>query len=181
MIHTSILAKTPLSFTAHKHVARVLRVALGAIALMAASHLKVPFLYTPVPFTLQPQMVLLLAATLGAQEGVFAVALWLGAGVLGAPSFAAAASGSMALMGPTAGYLISHLPTAAAVGTWGRGRNIHALGVWFIATGATLVMGTLWLAQWVPQNTAWQLGFWPFVATDCVKMVLVFIAYRSLR
>ena len=80
-----------------------------------AAQISIPLPFTPVPFTLQPMVVLLGAAALGARLGMSAQVLYLIAGIAGLPVFAASPilpQGIGRLMGPTGGYLMSY-PFAA--------------------------------------------------------------------
>ena len=54
----------------------------------AASQISVPLPFTPVPFTLQPMIVLLGGAVLGPRLGLAAQCLYLAAGLAGLPVFA---------------------------------------------------------------------------------------------
>src|SRR2546429_7266798 len=94
---------------------------LGAVAFVTvltaiAAQVSVPLPFTPVPFTMQPMVVLLGGAALGARLGAASQLLYLGLGIAGLPVFAAAAlpPGAARLLGPTGGYLMSY-PLAAFV------------------------------------------------------------------
>src|SRR6478672_2238460 len=83
----------------------------------AAAQVSIPLPFTPVPFTLQPMVVLLGGAVLGSRLGMSAQVLYLLAGIAGLPVFAASPvlpQGALRLIGPTGGYLMSY-PFAAFV------------------------------------------------------------------
>jgi biotin transport system substrate-specific component len=81
-----------------------------ALLLWAASAAgAIPIPGTPVPITLQTFVVMLAALTLNWKEAAGAVGAYLVAGALGAPVFAGGTS-TMALVGPSAGFLIGFLP-----------------------------------------------------------------------
>ena len=85
----------------------VLKSTLFAVLLTAASMAgAVPIPGTPVPITLQTFVVMLPWKQAGA-----AVLMYLAAGAAGLPVFAGGAS-TMALVGPSAGFLIGFLPAA---------------------------------------------------------------------
>src|SRR5207247_6936183 len=89
-----------------------------AVATAAASQISIPLPFTPVPFTLQPMVVLLGGAALGARLGMTSQLLYLAAGIAGLPVFAASPvlpQGFARLLGPTGGYLMSY--PLAALGT----------------------------------------------------------------
>src|ERR671935_525677 len=83
----------------------------------AAAQVSIPLAFTPVPFTLQPMVVLLGGAALGSRLGFASQILYLAAGIAGLPVFAASPvlpQGFARLLGPTGGYLMSY-PFAAFV------------------------------------------------------------------
>src|SRR5690242_10373101 len=85
----------------------------------AAAQVSVPLPFTPVPFTLQPMVVLLGGLALGSRLGVASQVLYLALGVAGLPVFASSATlapGVLRLLGPTGGYLMSYPFAALVVG-----------------------------------------------------------------
>src|SRR6201988_4398795 len=108
------------TLTAGSTLDRALKVAavLFVTALTAlAAQVSVPLPFTPVPFTLQPMVVLLGGAALGARLGLASQVLYLALGIAGFPVFAVSAvlpQGVFRLLGPTGGYLMSY-PFAAFV------------------------------------------------------------------
>ncbi|MDQ3439740.1 MAG: biotin transporter BioY, partial [Planctomycetota bacterium] len=70
---------------------RVAAVIFVAAATAAAAQLSVPLPFTPVPLTLQDTVVLLGGAALGSRLGMAAQLLYLAAGIVGLPVFAASA------------------------------------------------------------------------------------------
>src|SRR3990170_336399 len=96
---------------------RVASVLLLAAMTAAAAQVSVPLPFTPVPFTLQPMVVLLGGAALGARLGMSSQILYIALGIAGLPVFAASPilpQGFGRLLGPTGGYLMSY-PIAAFV------------------------------------------------------------------
>src|SRR4029077_14994245 len=97
----------------------------GAVAFMivltaAAAQISIPLPFTPVPFTLQPMVVLVGGAVLGSRLGMTSQLLYLALGIAGVPLFAASPvlpQGAARLLGPTGGYLLSY-PAAAFVTGW---------------------------------------------------------------
>lgn len=85
----------------------------AAVALLVAAS-KVSFAIGPVPLTMQTFAVAVVGAWLGTRQGVAAVIAYLALGFAGLPVFATPLCGPAALMGPTAGYLVS-FPMAAAI------------------------------------------------------------------
>ena len=96
---------------------QVLSVVFVASLTAAAAQLSFPLPFTPVPFTVQPMVVLLGAAALGSRLGALGQLLYLMFGIAGLPVFAFSPElppGIARLMGPTAGYLLAY-PIAAGV------------------------------------------------------------------
>jgi len=84
---------------------------------IVAAQVSIPLPFTPVPFTLQPMVVLLGGAALGSRLGMTSQVLYLALGIAGLPVFAASPilpQGFARLLGPTGGYLMSY-PIAAFV------------------------------------------------------------------
>jgi biotin transport system substrate-specific component len=145
------------------------------------AQISVPLPFTPVPFTLQPMIVLLGGAALGARLGATAQAVYLLVGLAGLPVFAASPvlpQGAARLLGPTAGFLVSY-PLAAFVAGWLAERRFDRQYLTsLVAMTAGLVVifagGLSWLAY---GPTA--LGFpgavatvAPFLVADLVKLCL---------
>ncbi len=125
--------------------------AAGVLLLTLSAKLQVPFY--PVPMTLQTLVVLLIGAAYGWRLGAATVALYLMQGLLGAPVFAntpPAAAGPLYFMGPTAGFLIGFVASAAIVGLAvekGLARSPLLLaGAILAAQAAVFTLGFLWLA-----------------------------------
>ncbi len=156
--------------------------AAGAVAL--AARVAVPVPGTPVPMSLSPLAVLLVGGLLGARGGASALALYVGAGALGLPVFAAG-GGAPYLLGPTGGYVVA-FPIAAAIvgaiavpGRFGRAALAAALGMAVIHLGGiaqlTLLGGDI--------DQAWRWGSLPFLVGDILKITIagVLIARVSPR
>jgi biotin transport system substrate-specific component len=158
---------------------RVLAVALAAVATAVAAKLSVPLPGTPVPFTLQPLVVLLAGALLGARLGAASQTLYLLAGAVGFPVFAAG-GGVAYLFGPTGGYLLAYPVAAFLVGTlMGTGR-LRTLGALLAGLAAIYAGGLAWLAVWGTVNAAVALGLRPFVLADLVKVAQAYLVVRLL-
>ncbi len=126
--------------------------AAGVLLLTLSAKLQVPFY--PVPMTLQTLVVLLIGAAYGWRLGAATVALYLAQGLLGAPVFAntpPAAAGPLYFMGPTAGFLIGFVASAAIAGLAvekGLARSPLLLaGAMLVAQAAVFALGFLWLAN----------------------------------
>jgi biotin transport system substrate-specific component len=150
----------------------------------AAAQISIPLPFTPVPFTLQPMVVLLGGAALGSRLGMSSQVLYLLLGAAGLPVFAASPllpQGFARLLGPTGGYLLSY-PLAAFAAGWLAERNFdrrYLTSLLAMAAGLSIVFacGVAWLA-WFAQPApaglpvALRTGLVPFLAADAMKVAL---------
>src|SRR3984893_1909138 len=160
---------------------RAAAIAFVTVLTAIAAQVSIPLPFTPVPFTLQPMIVLLGGAALGARLGMTSQFLYLALGVAGLPVFAASAAvppGVARLFGPTGGYLMSY-PFAAFVAGWlaeGGFERRYVTSVIAMAAGLAVVFagGVLWLAFVVQPSRglagALAAGFVPFVLPDLLKL-----------
>ena len=145
-------------------------VVVGAALVGLSAQVAVPLPVTPVPFTLQTMVVLLLGAALGPRRGVAATLLYLVAGVVGVPVFAPRAGLT------TIGYLAGFVLAAALVGalarrggdrTVARSAAAMALGdLVILACGSVGLMAVLGVGP----GRALLLGAVPFLVGDAVKV-----------
>ena len=160
----------------------------GAVAFVTvltaiAAQISIPLPFTPVPFTLQPMIVLVGGLALGARLGMSSQILYLALGMAGLPVFAASPvlpSGVARLLGPTGGYLMSY-PFAAFVAGYLAERGFdrrYATSVVAMAAGLAVVFlfGVSWLGFVVQPSRgvagALAAGFYPFVLPDFLKLLL---------
>jgi biotin transport system substrate-specific component len=171
---------------------RFLAVLFVTVLTAAASQVSVPLPFTPVPFTLQPVVVILGGAMLGARLGASAQALYLVLGLAGMPVFAFAPDlpqGVLRLLGPSGGYLMAYPLAAFVTGamaqrgfdrTFGTSLAMMAAGLSVIFAG-----GVSWLAKDLGLPSALAVGFTPFVLADGLKIVAAAAimprAWRALR
>jgi biotin transport system substrate-specific component len=148
-----------------------------------AAQISIPLPFTPVPFTLQPVVVLLGAAALGARLGLSSQILYLALGLAGLPVFAASPmlpQGAARLLGPTGGYLMAY-PFAAFVVGWLAERGFdrrYLTAVLAMVCGLAVVFagGILWLTIASKPSVAFSgalaVGFVPFIIPDLLKLLV---------
>ena len=162
----------------------------------------------PVPVTFQEIFVCLAGFVLGPRYGVYAVALYIAAGLLGLPVFSGGRSGFAHVLGPTGGYLVGFLFLAFFAGVGARlvqryapeppatasleERESLALGAKVVglafapaAVGMLLLYtcGVLWMVMrlgW-PLDKAIALGVTPFLPLGLPKVALASLLFRVLR
>lgn len=158
----------------------------------AASQVSFPLPFTPVPFTLQPVIVLLGAAALGARLGSMAQVLYLALGIAGLPVFAFAPDlpqGVLRLLGPSGGYLMAYPLAAFVTGAMAERGLDRRFGTSVLALTAGLAVifagGVTWLAKDLGVAAALAAGLVPFVIVDAIKIVaaaaVLPTAWRMLR
>ena len=165
---------------AMRAAATLLMVVLTAVA--AQVSIQLPF--TPVPFTLQPMLVLLGGAALGSRLGMASQILYLFAGLAGLPVFAASSvlpQGPLRLLGPTGGYLMAY-PFAAFLTGWLAERGFdrrYATSVAAMMAGLLVIFagGVTWLALFAQPSPAGfaqavNVGLLPFFPADIVKLCI---------
>lgn len=157
---------------------RSVLVLAGSLALWASAKLQVPFY--PVPITMQTFAVLVLGMSFGWKLGAATVLFYLAQGAMGLPVFAGTPEHGVGLAymtGPTGGYLLGFVASAAVVGWLGsRGWDRHivtTLAAMMLGTSIILALGLLWLGF----LTGWDasvpgLGLWPFLPGAAFKIVL---------
>ena len=153
-----------------------------ALAVAAASQVAIPLPGTPVPFTLQPMLVVLAGMMLGPRLGAASMTLYLAMGAVGLPVFTPlGAPGVARLLGPTGGYLLAY-PVAAYVAGAAAGRVSSLAGRWGAALLGMLVIFAGGLAQLsiltgsLAQAAA--IGLTPFAVLDAVKAFLAALIAR---
>jgi len=157
---------------------QALSVVFVAVLTAAAAQLSFPIPFTPVPFTIQPMVVLIGAAALGSRLGAMSQILYLMLGIAGLPVFAYSPElpqGFLRLLGPTGGYLMAY-PLAAFATGWlaehGMDRR-YFTSILAMTAGLSLVFlgGVAWIARLAGLPPALATGLYPFVIVDIIKVV----------
>jgi biotin transport system substrate-specific component len=163
---------------------RAAAVVFVAALTAAAAQVSIPLPFTPVPFTLQPMVVLLGGAALGPRLGMASQALYLLIGVAGFPVFAASPvlpQGVGRLLGPTGGYLLSYPIAAWLTGALAERRfdRRYLTSVLAMSAGLAVIFafGVIWLAWFARPvsrgfSSALATGLYPFVPADLIKVCI---------
>jgi biotin transport system substrate-specific component len=155
-------------------------VAVFAIATALSARIALPLPGTPVPFTFQPLVVILAGALLGARLGAASQMLYLAAGAVGLPVFAAG-GGALYLLGPTGGYLLAY-PLAAFVTGALMARGVVRVTLALLAgLLAIYAGGVAWLAALGSMSAAVAMGLTPFLLADLVKVGLAAVVTLRVR
>ena len=174
---------------------RALAVVFLTALTIVAAQVSVPLPFTPVPFTLQPMIVLLGGAALGSRLGMSSQILYIALGLAGLPVFAASPvlpQGFARLLGPTGGYLMSYPIAAFAAGYLAeRGfdrRYLTSVVAMAAGLGIIFTCGVAWMAFGTPHvglSAAVATGLIPFIPADILKIfaaaTVLPMAWRFLR
>ena len=151
----------------------IITIFLGSLLLIASSKIKVP-LY-PVPMTLQPLAVLMIAILFGRKLATLTVGLYIFKGIIGLPVFAFG-GGLMYLMGPTGGFILGFFASAIIVGHladlgWGKKVSLSIISM-LIGMVVIYALGIFQLSLLKGFNFALVKGFYPFLLGDFYKLLL---------
>jgi biotin transporter BioY len=145
-------------------------------ACLTAALAQISFWIGLVPITGQTFAVLVTGALLGSRRGALSQLSYLAIGATGIPFWFALGGppGIARLVGPTGGYLIGFVAVAFVVG-WlaerGWDRRVWTAALAMLAGESVLyVFGLLWLVHFVPVDKVLQVGLYPFVIGDLVKL-----------
>jgi biotin transport system substrate-specific component len=152
------------------------------VAITAASQIHLPIPGTPVPFTLQPMVVVLAGLMLGPTLGTASMLLYLAIGAAGVPVFVPGGLPGIArFFGPTGGYLIAY-PAAAAVAGILAQKFPTLTGRWMAACAGIAVVFVGGVSQLAILNGSLArgvaLGITPFALLDIAKAFVAALIAR---
>ena len=150
----------------------------GVLGLAALAQIAIPVPGSPVPVTGQTLGVLILGTTYGSTLGVTTFAMYILAGIAGAPVFANSGHGLDRIIGATGGYLIGMLVATFVLVQLARFRLdqkfLTALASLLIGTITTFSFGLVWLHQYTGQSWSWTFnaGLTPFIVGEVLKIAI---------
>jgi biotin transport system substrate-specific component len=150
----------------------------GVLGLAALAQIALPVPGSPVPVTGQTLGVLILGTTYGSTLGFTTFAVYMLAGIAGAPVFANGGQGLDRIIGATGGYLIGMLVATFVLGQFARfrldQRFLTALPSMLIGTVITFSFGVVWLHQYTGQSWSWTFsaGLTPFIVGEALKIAI---------
>ena len=152
------------------------------VAISAASQVSLPIPGTPVPFTLQPMLVVLAGLMLGPTLGTASMLTYLALGATGVPVFTPGGLPGIArFFGPTGGYLLAY-PAAAAVTGMLAQRFPTLVGRWAAAVIGIIVVFAGGVTQLAVLNGSIArgvaLGVTPFALLDVAKAFVAALVAR---
>ncbi len=148
-------------------------VLFGSILLIISSKIKID-LY-PVPMTLQPLAVLMIAMLYGRNLATATIGVYILQGLIGLPVFAYG-GGFMYLFGPTGGFIIGFLISGIVLGEladrgWGK-RFITSIVCMLLGLLIIYFFGILQLTFIKGFEYAILKGFYPFLLGDLYKLLI---------
>ncbi len=153
-------------------------VAGGTLFLAALAQISIPIPGSPVPVTGQTLGVLLIGTTYGSGLGLATFAMYLLAGIAGAPVFAGASYGIEKITGATGGYLIGMMVATFLLGVLANRqldqRFLTALPTMLIGTTTIFTFGLFWLHHFTGKDWAWTFsaGLTPFIFGEALKIIV---------
>ena len=162
----------------------------GVLGLAALAQIAIPVPGSPVPVTGQTLGVLILGTAYGSTLGTTTFAMYLLAGIAGAPVFAGDREpGLDRIVGATGGYLIGMLVATFVLGQLARFRLdqkfLTALPSMLIGTVITFSFGLVWLYQFTPEGQepwSWTIekGLAPFIVGEVLKIAIAGTALPAI-
>jgi biotin transport system substrate-specific component len=155
---------------------RVSLIVCFSLIMFFSSMIKIFTPFSPVPFTLQTMALFMAVYFLDFKELGLSQILYIGAGLIGAPVFAAGFAGAFALVGPTAGYLMGFIVAGAVMSALktkiGKPNFAGMAAVFSIGTVIIYAFGAahLHFVYGMTVKNAVIAGVAPFVLTDAVKI-----------
>jgi biotin transport system substrate-specific component len=167
-------------------------VGIVTFTLLLALSAKIRIDIGPVPFTMQPLVVLLAGMVLGWRDGLLSLVAYVALIALGLP-LDTRGLGTAALFGPTGGYLIGFVVAAGIVGFLSesiqkqkRGLNGALLLRWgagLVGVAVIYLFGVTHLTLYTGNDfgVAWATGAAPFLIPDAIKALLAAGLTESIR
>ncbi|KAB7788223.1 biotin transporter BioY [Bifidobacterium cebidarum] len=190
--HTAAPTASTVSFIRRIALVSWKPVLFAVLLWLSAAAGEIPIPGTPVPITLQTFVVMLAGLMLPWRQAGSALALYIAAGAIGLPVFAGGAS-TMALVGPSAGFIFGFLPGVVAIAllrgkadTTSTARTALTAARYLFAAiigGVAVVYMFGFLVQSALTGapiTAVALASMGFVAGDAVKAVVAALAATGL-
>jgi biotin transport system substrate-specific component len=121
---------------------------------------------------------LILGTAYGSTLGFTTFAVYILAGIAGAPVFADGGHGLDRIVGATGGYLVGMLVATFVLGQLARFRLdqkfLTALPSMLIGTITTFSFGLIWLHQYTGQTWSWtfEKGLTPFIVGEVLKIAI---------
>jgi len=143
----------------------------------------------PIPISLATLAIYIAAGVLGAPRAALSVAVYIALGAIGLPVFTGFSGGLPKIVGATGGYIAGYIPLALITGiaprlTQKRGLDI-AVFIAFAVLGTAVLyaLGTAWFLFQTGNTLAFALGACvvPFVPGDLIKIAIAAVISPVIR
>ena len=158
----------------------------GTLFLSAMAQLSIPLPGSPVPFTGQTLAILLLGTAYGASLGLTTIALYILAGISGAPVFQSHNQGWDYFVGKTGGYLVGMIIATFVIGAlagrrWDQ-RIRTAIPTMLLGDAIVFAVGVPWLHHVAPLtwSLAIKFGFTNFILAEAIKIAIASTALPTV-
>lgn len=151
-------------------------IAIFGFLMVISAYVRIPLFFSPVPITMQTFVLFLSILVLG-KKAAFSQIIYLLLGMGGLPVFSNAGFGALYLLGPTGGYIVGFLLTAAIL-PFVLPKNKTFIKMFFIFLAAAtfyLSLGAGWLVLFhkFSVSAAISLGIAPFIIGETLKILVV--------
>ena len=174
--------------SSRRHITlRLCYAAMGVALLAVSAWVSIPIL--SVPFTLQTFAVFFLVGLLGTKWSLITIAAYILLGAVGVPVFSGFTGGIARLAGPTGGYILGFLLSAALCGPLfklAKNNRVWQAVTFLLGLVVCYTFGTVWFAavggnlSWAGIGSALSLCVVPFVLPDLAKLALSLFALRRV-
>jgi len=149
---------------------------LGVSILFAlSSWIAIPLPFIPVPISFTVHLILFFSVFLG-KRGALATSLYFAQGIVGLPVFSNGHGGIAYLLGPTGGYLIGYVIASSVIGLLSEQLKEKTpskiFGLMLLGNLLIFACGLPQLSLFVGVSNALNLGFYPFLGGDFIKLIL---------
>lgn len=167
------------SFLSDLFVNPLVKAIAGSLFIALCAQICIPIPFHPIPLTGQLFAVLFLGIYQGSKQAAISTALYLFESIIGLPVLAGGIINPLALLGPSAGYLIA-MPLAAYIaGSTSKDKSTaHNAFTLALAALTVLLSGTCLLSTFIGWNKSFALGFYPFIPGDMLK-ILFLLSYMK--
>jgi biotin transporter BioY len=130
-----------------------------------------------IPITGQTLFVLLSGIFLGKEKGTLSQLIYLISGITGVPWFSRG-GGLSYILSPTFGYLLGFIPASYIAGYVNEKKKLIIPGL-LLAHLVIYFFGITWLSQSIGFQNAFNVGLFPFLIGDSLKILISFFINKS--
>lgn len=161
----------------NKNLESVIKILLFSFLTFLGSLVRIYLPWTPIPVTLQTFFLFISVYYLNPKEIGISQSIYILAGIIGLPVFAAGISGMLALVGPTAGYLLGFIISGITMSVLKEKIKITPFTISFIFISGTIIVYLfgilhLFIIYKIDILTAIKIGVIPFIAGDILKIIV---------